>query len=162
MNERMNETECGTVRELIPDFVGSRLAAEGVERVEGHVRACAECLAELELAQVLLASRASVPEELLERIMRNSVTERSAPARTWWGVSAAAIAALALGIGITSDPAQEAPVEVPGFAYEAEEGEIWSSDDGLLAGAPALDELSDEALLQLLDELTVGSTGGSA
>ena len=79
----MKETECGTIRELIPDFVGSRLAAEQVERVAGHVRACAECLAELELAHVLLASRASVPEELLERIMRNSVTERSGPARTW-------------------------------------------------------------------------------
>lgn len=160
MNERVNETECGTVRELIPDFVASRLAVDEVERVERHVQACAECLAELELAQVLLASRASVPEGLLERITRAAVTQGRAPARTWWGVSAAAIAALALGIGITSDPAQEAPVE--GFAQEAEEGEIWLSDDGLLAGAPALDELSDEALLQLLDELTVGSTGGSA
>jgi anti-sigma factor RsiW len=162
MNDRMIETECGTVRELIPDFVAGRLAAAEIERVERHVQACAECFAERELAHVLLASRASVPQELLERIMRNSVTVRGAPARTWWGVSAAAIAALALGIGITSDSTPEASVDVPGFAHEAEEGEIWLSDDGLLAGAPALDELSDEALLQLLDELTVGSTGGAA
>ena len=162
MNEPMNETECGTVRELIPDFVAGRSAADEVERVERHVRACAECRAELDLVQVLLASRASVPEALLERITRAHLTERRAPARTWWGVSAAAIAALALGIGITSDPTPEAAVEVPGFAQEAEEGEIWLSDDGLLAGAPAFDDLSDEALLQLLDELTVGSAGGSA
>jgi hypothetical protein len=42
------------------------------------------------------------------------------------------------------------------------EGEIWVSDDGLLAGAPLFDGLSDDALLQLLDELSVESTGGSA
>ncbi len=162
MNEPMNGAECGTARELIPDFVAGDLPADEVERVERHVRACAECRAELELVQVLLASRTSAPEGLLERITRAQLAERRAPARTWWGVSAAAIAALALGIGITSDPTPETTVEVPGFAQEAEEGEIWLSDDGLLAGAPALDDLSDEALLQLLDELTVGSTGGSA
>ena len=38
---------------------------------------------------------------------------------------------------------------------------VWLSDDGLLAGAPALDGLSDEALLQLLEELVGGSAGGS-
>lgn len=162
MKDPMNEAECGTVRELIPDFAAGRLAVDEAERVERHVRACAECCAELELVRVLLVSRASVPEGLLDRITRAQVTERRAPTRTWWGVSAAAIAALALGIGITSDPTTEAAVEVPGFAQEAEEGEIWLSDDGLLAGAPALDDLSDDALLQFLDELTVGSTGGSA
>ena len=52
--------------------------------------------------------------------------------------------------------------EVPGYAYEVEEGDIWASDDGLMAGAPLFDELSDEALLQLLDELALGSAGGSA
>ena len=162
MNDRMNDIDCAAARELIPDFVASRLASEEADQVERHVQTCADCLAELELAQILFASRASVPEALLERILRNSVTVRAAPARTWWGVSAAAVAALALGIGITADPAPETPAEVPGFATETEEGEVWLSDDGLLAGAPALDDLSDEALLQLLDELTVGPSGGAA
>jgi hypothetical protein len=53
-------------------------------------------------------------------------------------------------------------VDVPGFAYEAEEGDVWSSDDGLIAGAPLFDGLSDESLLQLLDELSVGYPGGAA
>ena len=120
---------------------------------------CADCRAELDLVRLLYASRAEVPEGLLERLTRETMAGR--PARAWWGISAAAIAALALGIGIGShDPAPAA--EVPGFAREAEAGEIWLSDDGLVAGAPALDDLSDDALLQLLDDLTNSSAGGTA
>jgi hypothetical protein len=162
MSDEMNETECGWVRESIPDFARSMLSFEEAGRVERHVAACAECSAELGLIHVLLASRPSVPEGLLDRIQRGTVADRRAPTRTWWGVSAAAIAALALGIGITSDSAPANTDDVPGFAYEAEEGDIWLSDDGLLAGAPALGDLSDEALLELLDELTVGAGGGAA
>jgi len=79
-------------------------------------------------------------------------------------VSAAAIVALALGIAIVSDRgAVEGPVDVPGFAYEMYEGDLWlSDDDGLLAGAPSIYGLSDEELVQLLDELSVGASGGAA
>jgi predicted anti-sigma-YlaC factor YlaD len=153
---------CGTVRELIPDFVGSRLSPEDLDVVERHVVDCRECRAELELAQVIMASRRSAPPELLDRLLRSVGTTRHQPVRAWWAASAAAIAALALGIGISSDPSRQAPLEVPGYAYEVGEGDIWLSDDGLLAGAPLFDDLSDDALLQLLDELSVGSAGGSA
>jgi hypothetical protein len=138
------------------------LGAEALATVEAHTRACAECRAELELARMLYATRAAAPAGLLERIERAAVADRvvaKAPARTWWGISAAAIAALAIGITTNQTPAPT--VEVP-VAYEAEEGEIWVSDDGLVAGAPALGDLSDEALLQFLDELTTGAGGGAA
>jgi hypothetical protein len=36
------------------------------------------------------------------------------------------------------------------------------SDDGLLAGAPLFDGLSDEALVALLDELSLEGPGGAA
>ena len=153
----MNNEACGTVRELIPDFVGGRLAATDVGVVERHVPDCAECAAELALARVVLASRLAPPPQLLERLLRSVESVRTQPARTWWGISAAAVAALALGIGISSDPAAQIPVDVPGYAYEVEEGDIWLSDDGLVAGAPLFDGLSDDALLQLLDELSGGS-----
>ncbi len=162
MSDQTNEPECGWVRESIPDFVNSALSFDERGRVMRHVVECAECGAELELVRALLASRPAVPEGLLARIHRSAVADRRAPTRTWWGVSAAAIAALALGIGITADPTQEADVAIPGFAYEAEAGEIWLSDDGLLAGAPAFGDLSDEALLELLDELSTGAGGGGA
>jgi len=153
----MNGELCGTVRELIPDFVGSRLSATDLGVVERHIVDCPECAAELALARLVLASRLAPPPQLLERLIRSVGTVRNRPARTWWGISAAAIAALALGIGISSDPAGQAVVDVPGYAYEVEEGDIWLSDDGLVAGAPLFDGLSDDALLQLLDELSGGT-----
>lgn len=159
----MNESMCGTVRELIPDFVGGRLTRPEHEVVEQHVHDCEECGAELGLARLVLASRPAVPMGLADRILSSvAASRRSRPPRTWWGVSAAAIAALALGIGISSDRTIEVPTNVPAFAYEVAEGDIWLSDDGLLAGGPLFDDLSDDALLQLLDELSVTSTGGSA
>jgi len=157
----MNDFECGQVRELIPDFVGSRLAAEDLEAVEAHVTRCGECRAELELAQTILASRPRIPDGLLARIAAAVAADRRSHTRPWWGISAAAVAALALGIGLSSQRA-EAPVDVPGFAYEAEEGDVWLSDDGLVAGAPLFDGLSDDALMTLLDEISLDGAGGAA
>lgn len=162
MSDKQGGLDCGRVREQIPDYVAGALDAEQRAMVESHARACAACRAELELAQVLFDSRPAVPAALIGRLERAVAADRPAPTRTWWGLSAAAIAALALGIGISSSGAPEAATDVPGYAYEADEGEIWLSDDGLLAGAPALGELSDEALLELLDELSTGSGGGTA
>ena len=153
-------TDCGAIRELIPGLVAARLRADEAARVLGHVETCADCRAEMELVTLLHATRAEAPAGLLDRITRE--TARGRPVRTWWGISAAAIAALALGIGIVSEDASVPGSEVPAFVTEAEEGEIWLSDDGLVAGAPAFDDLSDEALLQLLDELSNVSTGGAA
>lgn len=161
----MDET-CGTVRELIPDFAGRRLPAAERTGVERHVDQCAECAAELQLVRMVAAGRPRVPAGLLERLLTTVETGlsagRSRPPRTWWAVSAAAVAALALGIGMSSRAVVETPADVPGYAYEVEEGDIWVSDDGLVAGAPLFDDLSDDALLQLLDEISVSSAGGTA
>jgi hypothetical protein len=158
----MNEvnTDCGAIRELLPGLAAGRLATAEAAVVETHLDRCADCRAELDLVRLLYATRAEVPAGLLDRVTRASIVRR--PARTWWGISAAAIAALALGIGIVSDDASAPGAEPPAFVREAEEGEIWLSDDGLVAGAPALDDLSDEALLELLDQLTNVSAGGAA
>jgi anti-sigma factor RsiW len=157
----MSDTACGTIRELIPHFVGSLLEDVELEAVERHVAACADCRAELELAQAIFASRARVPAGLLERIARTSAAVPRAPSRAWWGLSAAAVAALALGIGMASEQIP-GTLDVPGFAYEPGEGGYWSSDDGLVAGAPLFETLSDESLLLLLDELMGGAPGGAA
>jgi hypothetical protein len=157
----MNDFECGRVRDLIPGFVGSRLTPEDLETVEVHLTDCGDCRAELELAQTILASRPIVPDGLLAKITAAVTGERRSRTRPWWGLSAAAVAALALGIGLSSQSEETRP-DVPGFAYEAEEGDVWLSDDGLVAGAPLFDGLSDEALLTLLDEITLGAAGGSA
>jgi predicted anti-sigma-YlaC factor YlaD len=157
----MNDVMCETTRELIPDFVGDRADSEHRRLVDGHVVTCAECRAELELARLLLSSRYEVPTDLADRIEQAVLFDRRAVRRPWWGLTAAAIAALALGIGVASRVATAPVVDVPGYAYEVE-GELWLSDDGVIAGAPMLDGLSDEALNQLLDELSVGIAGGAA
>ena len=158
----MSDLQCGAARELIPDLVGGRLASGDAASVQEHLTSCAECRAEVELAQLIFASRADVPSELADRVVAAVHSGRVGSRRPWWGITAAAVAALALGIGIVSEPSSELEPEVPGYAYEVEEGALWLSDDGLLAGAPSLDALSDEALEQLLDELLVGAAGGSA
>jgi hypothetical protein len=158
----MMDDRCGTVREMIPDFATKRLDATGVATLERHCAECAECRAELELVLVLRLGRPAAPVGLSARVIAATRADRRPTARPWWGISAAAVAALMLGIGITSQPAGEADVNVPDYAYEVEDGELWVSDDGLLAGAPSLDLLSDEALEQLLEELVVGSSGGAA
>lgn len=162
----MIDETCGTVRELIPDLVGGRLMAADREEVERHAGRCGECGAELQLVRMVAAGRPRVPSGLLERVLASLDagvgTGRSRPPRTWWAISAAAVAALALGIGMSSRSPAAVPVDVPGYAYEFEEGDVWLSDDGLVAGAPHFDDLSDDALLQLLDEISVSSAGGAA
>ncbi|HSH75772.1 MAG TPA: zf-HC2 domain-containing protein [Longimicrobiales bacterium] len=157
----MNDVTCRGIRELIPDFVASRLPEQELEVVELHVAACGDCGAELQLVQMILASRPHAPAGLLDRLTRATALRRGTQSRAWWGLSAAAIAALALGIGISSERGR-APLEVPGFAYEVDEGDVWLSDDGVVAGAPLLEGLSDEALVQLLDELSLAAPGGAA
>ena len=161
----MSDFTCATVRELIADFVGSRLGAEGLETVDAHVTECGACRAELELAQAILAGRPRVPAGLAERVTRAVLADRRAARRPWWGLTAAAVAALALGIGMSSETSRP-PVEVPGFAQEAAAEDVWLSEDGLVAGAPLFEEmfedLSDDALRALLDELSIDQAGGSA
>lgn len=158
----MNGERCGAVREVLPDFVRSRLGAENDASVERHLADCQECSAERDLVQMIFVSRAQAPRTLARRIVSAVGSDPRPLGHPWWGISAAAVAALAIGIGIESEMDASASVDVPGFAYEAGEGDLWLSDDGFLAGAPTLDGLSEEALLQLLDELAVGSTEGSA
>lgn len=156
----MNNSDCGRLRELIPDVAAGRAEAATRALVEAHVADCGECALEFELAGVLYSARLRAPAGLADGVIAAVRRDRRVPNRSWWGLSAAAVAALAIGIGISSDPSVAVPV-APEYATELEEGDLWSSDDGLLAGAPALDDLSDEALEALLDELALGGAGGS-
>ncbi|MDA1104312.1 MAG: hypothetical protein O2956_12040 [Gemmatimonadetes bacterium] len=158
----MNDALCEVVREGIPDVVSGRSSGEGAASVEGHLVTCEECRAEFELARTLFASRPRVPARLAARVVSAVQRDRTTRASPWWGLSAAAVAALALGIGISSDSPAMRDSEVPNYAYEVEEGALWLSDDGLLAGAPSFDALSDEALAELLDELAVGTSPGGS
>ena len=150
----MSQTECGSVREVLPDFASHRLATEGRDVIERHLRSCGECSAELELIRALMGAPPAIPEGLADDVL-SALHVRRAPRRPWWGLTAAAVAAIALGIGVSADRSATVAGAIPGWATETGEGQVWLSDDGLLAGAPSIDGLSDEALMQLLDDLSV-------
>ena len=150
----MSQTECGTIREHLPDFAAGRLGAGQIGAIEAHLPSCAECRSELDLIRTLLAAPPAVPDHFEDVLVSAVRTSRRPARRPWWGISAAAVAAIALGIGVSSDRPGAVTGPVPDFASEADEDAAWLSDDGLLAGAPSIDGLSDAALLELLEELS--------
>ena len=157
----MKNIGCETARELIP-----LLAADGLElsdraSVDAHLAGCDECRSEAELAALLFVTRPSPPEGLAESIITAVRFRRGSVRRPWWGMSAAAVAVLALGIGVVGSR-EPAPLTIPAYAAEAGQGALWLSDDGFIAGAPSLEGLTDEALEQLLDELGSVGSGGAA
>lgn len=155
----MNETDCERAREAIPDFVAGHLVAGVRAEIQAHLDTCADCREEADLVALLVASRPAVPPGLSRRI---EAAVRVAPTaevqRPWWGLVAAAVAALALGIGVASHQDRTGS-DLPAYVADTETETLWLSDDGLIAGAPALDALSDDALVQLLDEM---GSGGQA
>jgi predicted anti-sigma-YlaC factor YlaD len=159
----MTDVRCETARELIPDLVGDRLGAAEASRVAAHLETCADCRAEAELARLLYVARPQVPVGLAGRLAAAMRADRPRGRRPWWGLAAAAVAVLALGIGVASRSATDTDTVVPGFVAQgtATTG-AWVNDNGMVAGAPALDGLSDEALQALLNELESNGTGGSA
>jgi len=149
----MKPVDCGEVREWIPEHARDSRAHAGPS-FHVHLRTCPECRAELELARLLYRTRPRPPAGLLERIL-NDIRRRGDRLRhPAWGLTAAAVAALALGIGLTQG--DRADVVAPAFAQELEEDWPWSGEDGLVAGAPVLDDLSDADLAMLLDDLSSG------
>jgi predicted anti-sigma-YlaC factor YlaD len=164
----MTEWTCESVRELIPDLGAGRLASDEARALDRHLGDCRECREELDLARALFGARPVAPTGLDRRIEAAVLRDRAAPRRPWWGLTAAAVAALALGIGVSSernvDPFSSFGLDAlsEADAAAAEDAGVWISDDGLLAGAPALDVLTDEDLLELLDELALSGAGGAA
>ena len=139
----------------LPDWVAGRLPSEDARAVAAHVDACAECAAEAAVIPALLAARPEAPPDLAPRVSAALRSEKPSVlrARRWpaWAASAAAVLVLAVGtyvVGIRDAPDFSGLGQIP-----TEEGSVWISDDGIVAGAPVLDELSDDALLALLEEM---------
>lgn len=154
----MTDIGCEVARELIPLLAAQGLEASDRAGVEAHLADCGACRDEAELTALLFATRASPPEGLAESITSSIRFQRSGVRRPWWGLSAAAVAVLALGIGVVGSE-EPAPPTIPAYAADAGQGGVWLSDDGFIAGAPSLDGLTDEDLEQLLEEL---ASGGAA
>jgi hypothetical protein len=154
----MSEMNCEAVADLLPDWIADRLGPAEAARVDAHVRACADCAADAAVVRALRAARPAVPAGLSDRIaagLREDEVAVPAAGGAWsgwrrWATSAAAVLVLAVGTFVlrAGDPA--ASVDLGAVAVEES---VWIADDGIVAGAPVLDGLSEDALAALLEEM---------
>jgi anti-sigma factor RsiW len=99
-------TECrnGDLRDLLPDLLNGRLSPDVRQEVEAHVRACADCAAELALLGELRASMVSARVPLMDaaRISAAIPAYRAPMRRSWvgWRAAAAIMAILAGGTSL--------------------------------------------------------------
>jgi anti-sigma factor RsiW len=165
----MNSLPCGTVRDLLPEWMADSLHGGEAEELEAHLAGCPGCREELAVLETLLLARPEPPSGLEARIqaavrqemLRNALEARKPRVlpmvwrRDWipaWAL-AAAVVLLALGARLILNPrgpdATLGPIMV---AIQQPLPEAWLWDDGIVAGAPVFDGLSDEDLEALLQE----------
>ncbi len=168
----MTGKECEGVRELLPELVLDTLSPKEGDRIREHLHGCAECRQEMDIVGAIHASRPEPPAGLEQAIRDRVRKEMGVPnqrrdrgvvipfrQRTFrvptWGLSAAAVLVLSLGIGVVWNG--EEPPEMDEDPIQVVAGEplpeSWLWDDGVVAGAPVYDGLSEEQLQALIEEL---------
>ncbi|HUG02594.1 MAG TPA: zf-HC2 domain-containing protein [Longimicrobiales bacterium] len=172
----MNGRTCGEFRDRLVEFRNGSLPALEAAETQAHTERCAECAAELALLGALARDRRSAPRGFAAgvlaayrvkpaagsaRALRDSAPRRVKPAgRTRFGRRALPMAVAAAGILLAG------VVLARGIGPAAEPGDLgltpaeasvailpWPGHDGVLAGAPALDVLSNDEIEALLEEL---------
>lgn len=165
---------CETILDRLADRVAERVGPVERAEIDRHLEVCAECRSEAEVLRALrIAGPATVPVGLEGRI-RSAVAAEGAvgsgtdtlsitsgrgsrPGRVpSWALGAAAVFVLALGTPFLVDRMESPDAALSdGSELEADVpiASVWTSDDGLIAGAPALETLTDEELALLLEEL---------
>lgn len=177
----MNGLSCDAVREILPEWKAGALDARDTMALEMHLAACSDCREEAAVMEALLMARPEPPRGLEARIqatlrrellaVASATGHRTARTREWvlpvfgrprwspaWGLSAAAaVVVVALGGSLVlkrgGPEAAQDPILV---AIQEPLPEAWLWDDGIVAGAPVFDGLSDEDLEALLAEWEEG------
>ena len=160
----MTDQGCDRYRDLLPELLHGVLDPGLRQEVETHVAACQGCREEVALLDTLFQARPEAPAGLEDRIQARLEEEFSShasrslsfirrfPPLSPQFLSAAAVLILALGIGVIWNPGGQDTAVDPVLVVLAEDPlpEAWLWDDGVVAGAPVFDGLSDEDLLALL------------
>lgn len=171
----MTGSACEGIRDLLADVAAGVPPPEELDLIQDHLLSCADCRGELEIIRGLRAAlakgsevpagleasiqarvREEIGEALTEGVDSGMADIGKRPGRRWaptWALSSAAVVVLALGTGIiwnriSADGALD-PLSV---ASQEPLPEAWLWDDGMVAGAPVFDGLSDEDLEALLEE----------
>ena len=158
----VSEIGCEHVVDLLPDWVAGRLDGPRSDEIAAHVAACPACAAEADVVRRLHAARPVAPLDLALRITAAARAQkitgrgprrgmrRIAPA---WALSAAAVLALAVGTTVFIDGRGPGPTELAEQVAVDEDAGVWIADDAFVAGAPVLEELSDDDLAALLEDM---------
>lgn len=163
----MNITNCDHVLEALPDLAAGRVPADEAASLRAHLAGCDGCAEAFDVVQLLAeAGPAPVPAGLEARlhaaVRADRATSADAVRRRWrvpaWGLAAAAGLVLAVATPVLVDRMGTSTTTPPDDLEVAEAlterlPSPWLDDDGIVAGAPVLDGLSDEALQQLLEEM---------
>ena len=179
----MTDQSCEMFRELLPGLVHGRLEPEERSRTEAHLAECGECRREGDLLATVFRHRPEPPSDLEDRIRTRVWEEFGTDGGSAADVSgidldrgdrrprlplfgkrfpipgavlpAAAVVVLALGTALLWTPGspdvEQEPIQVVLTDDPLPEAYLW--DDGLVAGAPLLDGLSEDDLVVLLEEL---------
>ena len=144
--------DCADVRDLFPL---SGLGVEGAGKVAAHLASCAECRDAAEFVEHLQGFRPEPPASILRGVLERHQSLGHTAGRTrnpvvWW-LSAAAVAALALGIGMLADSTPTAE-SLWTLALDPEPA-TWYGDDWMVAGEPVPGGLSDDVLIALFEEM---------
>lgn len=144
---------CAWVRDRIPLKGLGLLSASETSEVDAHILECPRCASQFRLVRRLQARAPEPPASILEgvRAARAGSSRPDGPGWGRWAVRSAAVALLAVGIGMiwsrsqAPDPAWAIALELdPPSSYSAE----W-----IVAGQPVPDALPDDVLRELLEEI---------
>ena len=170
----MNDCVNGDIRDVLPELVNGTLPAGDVARVQEHVRACADCAAEVELLHTARAAMRLAPAMDTARIaaaVQASTAQRLAARRTP-AARVARIASLslvaviaALGIWSLRDSSPAVPAAPATVAVSAPDQPRAPDQSRPVAAEPAraavqlalggdMSQLGDDDLLALLSEVS--------
>jgi hypothetical protein len=150
--DRPGSINCAEVRDLLPLL---EMGLQSAPLVEAHLEACAECGAEARFVKHLQGLRPEPPSAILQGVLDRHRSEGQvrgrSPARIGWWLSAAAVAALALGVRMfsASPPAAEG---LWTLALDPESA-TWYGEEWMVAGEPVPEALSDDILVALFEEM---------
>lgn len=165
----MNEMTCDHVLDRLPDLAAGRIGESDAAALHAHLGGCADCAEAWSVVSLLAeAGPAPVPpglEARLQAAVRADGVGSAAGAAggrrgiPHWRLAAAAGIVLALATPVlmdrmgTGNGVLPDDLEVAEALTESLPSPWLGEDEGIVAGAPVLDGLSDEALEQLLEEM---------
>jgi anti-sigma factor RsiW len=170
----MNDCVNGDIRDVLPELVNGTLPAGDVARVQEHVRACADCAAEVDLLRTARAAMRLAPAMDTARIaaaVQSSTAQRlaarRAPAARIARVAGLSLVAVIGALGIwslrdSSPAAFDSPAPVAVSAPDQPRAvEQTRPVEARLASAPVqlalggdMSQLGDDDLLALLGEVS--------